>query len=147
LSFIQSYRGRTRYRTFHRYGIHRLVVAVECRLEGLANSVIALLDTGAEWSLLPTNVAQDLGFTSDYDEPAEEYNVRGGMLTGRRVRLLTSSPATEGDELTLDASWFVADNWFGPIVIGWSGCLEGFRFALDPTPDHEHFYFDLYTAA
>jgi hypothetical protein len=51
------------------------------------------------------------------------------------------------DELTLDASWFITDNWFGPIVIGWSGCLEGFRFALDPTPGHEHFYFDLYAEA
>jgi hypothetical protein len=66
-------------------------------------------------------------------------------LTGRRARLLTSFPAVEGDELTIDAAWFIPDNWAGLIVIGWSGCLEGFRFALDPTPDNEHFYFDEYS--
>jgi hypothetical protein len=145
LSFTQIYNGRAYYRTFQRYGPHRLVVAVECRLDGLPSSIVALLDTGAEWSLLPTDVARVLGYSEEYDEPVEEYSVRGGVLTGRRARILTSFPATEGDELTLDASWFIADNWFGPIVIGWSGCLEGFRFALDPTPGHEHFYFDLYT--
>jgi hypothetical protein len=102
LSFTQIYNGRAYYRTFQRYGPLRLVVAVECCLDGLPNSIVALLDTGAEWSLLPTDVARVLGCSEEYD------------------------------------------NWFGPIVIGWSGCLEGFRFALDPTPGHEHFYFGLY---
>ncbi|MBI3722274.1 MAG: hypothetical protein HY248_06940 [Fimbriimonas ginsengisoli] len=142
MTFHQSYRGRARYRTFHHYGPHRLVVAVECRLEGLASPHVALLDTGAEWSLLPTELARLLGFSAEYDEPVERYSVRGGTLTGRRARLLTSILAHEGEELTLDASWFIADNWVGPIVIGWSGCLESFRFALDPTPGNEYFYFD-----
>lgn len=142
MSFTQTYAGRAHYRTFHRYGLHRLVVAVECRLEGFGSPIVALLDTGAEWSLLPTDVARELGISGEYDEPVDEYSVRGGVLTGRRVRIQTSFPATEGEELLLDASWFVADNWFGPVVLGWSGCLEGFRFALDPSPGQEQFYFD-----
>jgi hypothetical protein len=141
LTFTQTYRGRSRYRTYYQYGPHRLVIAVECRIEGIANHLVALLDTGAEWSLLPTEVAEELGYGPEYDEPVEVYGVRGGTLTGRRVKLLTSFPAAEGDELTINASWFIPDNWVGPVVIGWSGCLEGFRCALDPTPANEYFYF------
>lgn len=144
MTFTQTYRGRSRSRTFYQYGPHRLVLSEECRLEGISNHLVALLDTGAEWSLLPTEVARELGFGPEYDEPMEEYSVRGGVLTGRRAKLLTSFPAADGDELTLDAAWFVADNWLGPVVLGWSGCLEGFRFALNPTPDSEFFYFDEY---
>lgn len=62
MSYAQTYRGRSHYRTFHPYGEHRLVVAVECRLEGLLNPLVALFDTGAEWSVLPTAIAQALGF-------------------------------------------------------------------------------------
>ena len=39
----------------------------------------------------------------------------------------------------MDATWFVAPDWPGPSVIGWRGCLERMRFALDP--GEEAFYF------
>jgi hypothetical protein len=47
--------------------------------------------------------------------------------------------ADEGSPLAVEATWFVADGWPGPIVIGWKGCLERMRFALDPSADA--FYF------
>lgn len=54
-----------------------------------------------------------------------------------------SFPAEEGATLELpNASWFVPDTWVGPLVVGWSGCLEAFRFAFDPTEGNEYFYFD-----
>jgi hypothetical protein len=143
LTYIQRYRGRARCRTFYQYGVHRLMVAVECRVEGLPNSLVALFDTGAEWSVLPTAVAQAIEFGPDYDEPVEELSARGHRLTGRRVIIPVSFPAEEGYTLDLpNASWFVPDAWTGPLIIGWSGCLEAFRFAFDPTPDHEYLYFD-----
>jgi hypothetical protein len=122
------------------------VVAIECRLEGLPNSLVALFDTGAEWSILPTAIAHALGFDPEQDEPVEVLSARGHRLTGRRVVIPVSFPAQEGDTLDLpNASWFVPDEWVGPPVIGWSGCLEAFRFAFDPTEDKEFFYFDAHT--
>jgi hypothetical protein len=47
--------------------------------------------------------------------------------------------ADEGSPLNVEATWFVADGWPGPVVIGWKGCLERLRLALDP--DQDTFYF------
>ena len=41
-------------------------------MEGLLNCLVALFDTGAEWSVLPTAIAQAIGLASEYDEPVEE---------------------------------------------------------------------------
>lgn len=46
--------------------------------------------------------------------------------------------ATEGEDLTVQATWFVCPEWRGPVVLGWKGSLERFRFALDP---HEEFFY------
>jgi hypothetical protein len=42
--------------------------------------------------------------------------------------------------MEVDATWFIASDWPGPMVIGWRGCLERMRFALDP--GHDTFFFD-----
>ena len=59
--------------------------------------------------------------------------VLGGV--GSTVEFL----ATEGDNVVVEATWFISEDWPGPAVIGWKGCLERFRFALDPSDDS--FYF------
>lgn len=48
-------------------------------------------------------------------------------------------PAIDGDDLDLDVSWFVCDDWEHPPVIGWRGCLQWIRFGLNP--DENAFYF------
>ena len=70
---------------------------------------------------------------------------------GRRIELypdLSRQSAIShvlSDTLDLpNASWFIPDAWVGPPIIGWSGCLEAFRFAFDPTEDNEYLYFDAY---
>ena len=55
------------------------------------------------------------------------------------MRLQLTFEAEVGGPLDLDATWFVAPDWPGPMVLGWKGCLERIRFALDPT--QEWFYF------
>ena len=47
--------------------------------------------------------------------------------------------AEEGNSLEVEATWFLSEDWIGPPVIGWKGCLERIRFALDPA--EEPFYF------
>jgi hypothetical protein len=64
---------------------------------------------------------------------------RFGTIRGEWIRVPLILLASEGDELPVEATWFVSADWPGPLVIGWKGCLERLRFALDP--GHESFYF------
>ena len=64
---------------------------------------------------------------------------RFGIIEGRVERIPLRLPAADGDSLTVEATWFISPQWPGPNVLGWRGCLERFRFALDPGEDR--FYF------
>jgi hypothetical protein len=44
-----------------------------------------------------------------------------------------------GDEVTVEATFFLAEHLPDPTVIGWRGCLVRLRFAIDPSADT--FYF------
>ncbi len=44
-----------------------------------------------------------------------------------------------GYSLEIDSPCFISDEWQGPPVIGWKGCLGRIRFAIDPSKDR--FYF------
>ena len=61
------------------------------------------------------------------------------MLAGSLERIPLTLTASDGDSLTIDATWFVSEEWPGPTVIGWRGALERIRFAIDPS--EESFYF------
>jgi hypothetical protein len=139
VTFTQAYLARAPYLADFRGGPHRLVLAVACQLETL--SVFALLDTAADWCVLPPEVATALGFDLEPDPALPPYSTRHGLLFGRQERFpLTLLPA-EGDPLEVETTWFISPDWPGPIVLGWKGCLERLRIALDPTPGHEWFYF------
>ena len=45
----------------------------------------------------------------------------------------------EKEELPIDATWLIIEDWPGPTVLGWRGCLERMRFAVDPLDNW--FYF------
>jgi hypothetical protein len=137
LSLLQLYTGRARYYADHRQGPHILFVAVECRIGGLTNTFQALLDTAAQWCVLPSSVAQELGY--DGDEADVLLSTRLGDFAGRLEQIPVSLEAREGVSLEIEATWLVTDQWEGPAVIGWKGCLERMRFALDPFTDD--FYF------
>jgi hypothetical protein len=64
---------------------------------------------------------------------------RFGTFAGDLERIPLHLPAEEGELLTVDATWFVCEDWPGPTVLGWKGCLERIRFAFDPS--EETFYF------
>lgn len=34
--------------------------------------------------------------------------------------------------MTIEATCFTSPDWLGPNVLGWKGCLERLRFAVDP---------------
>jgi hypothetical protein len=128
VTFTQQYSARVPYLADHRAGPHRLVIAVACQLGTLP--AFALLDTAADWCVLPPAVATELGFGLDPDPAFPPYSTRHGLLFGRQERMPVIFLPEAGDPLEIDATWFISPDWPGPIVVGWKGCLERIRFAL-----------------
>jgi hypothetical protein len=118
---------------------HRLLVSVRCRIGDLPSPVWALLDTGAEWCVLRPDLAEDLGYDFTPDPVVTPLEIRFGKLSGRLERIPMVFQAEAGEDLEVPATWFISEDWPGPVVIGWKGCLERMRFALDPGEDA--FYF------
>lgn len=99
----------------------------------------ALIDTGSQWCLLPADLAADLGYEGRIEDSDTRLHTRFGVISGRLVRIPLLFRAEEGGDVSTEATWFVSADWPGPPVLGWKGCLERIRFALDPA--EESFYF------
>jgi hypothetical protein len=139
VTFIQLYSAWVPYLADHRAGPHRLVIAIACQLG--PPTVFALLDTAADWCVLPPAVATELGFDLNPDPAYPPYSTRHGLLFGRQERMPIILLSQAGTPLEIEATWFISPDWPGPVVLGWKGCLERLRFALDPTPGAVRFYF------
>jgi predicted aspartyl protease len=135
--YSQSYRGRLKIETEYRLGPYRLFIAVPCRIGNEADAVHCLVDTAAEWCVLSQEFAEALGLT---EAPrSHRLETRLGTFAGSLERISVHLPGPMEEGLTVDATWFVSNDWPGPNVLGWKGCLERFRFALDSAD--ELFYF------
>jgi hypothetical protein len=133
--------GKTQYFADHEGTFGRLFIAVLCYVEEIDEPVIALLDTASEWCMMPSDIAlslgHDLGAGGD-----TRIHTRRGILTGRleivplefRADDL-NAPGEQPVTLRVDATWFLSEDWPGPAVIGWKGCLERMRFGVDPGHD------------
>lgn len=139
MGLTQAFRGRTAYTPDLMAVSGPLFVAVSCRIGAPLILADALLDSAAEWCLLDPAVARTLGYEPDPVQDRFILSTRFGTLTGRLERIPVVLPAAEGDSLSVEATWFVSFEWLGPTVLGWKGCLERIRFALDP--GDESFYF------
>jgi hypothetical protein len=108
------------------------IVRVDCRIGGMPFDTPALLDTGAEWSIIGGEHADLL--EAHLREPEQRLVLasRFGRIHGELHRVAIVLPADEGESLHLVAPVLVAPGWPGPVVIGYRGCLEHVRFALDP---------------
>ena len=113
----------------------RLLVAVPCRVADLPQTFYALLDTGATWGVLPAPLAEALGCDLAIDETIPPLQTWRGEVRGRLERLDLILPAEDGEDVQVEATWFVSAEWQGPMVIGWVGCLQRLRIGLDPSQD------------
>lgn len=134
----QEFAGAASYASDYVEEGHRLLVAVFCLLPE-NQSTYALLDTAAQWCILPASVARQLGLDLEPDGSTPPLHTRFGTFFGRLERLPVVFEAEDGAPLAVEATWFVSPEWTGPAVIGWKGCLERMRFAIDPFTERWYF--------
>lgn len=114
-------------------------VYVKIRLAHLSKTSLALLDTGAAWSILPPAVAEDARISVRDGDPAR-LSTRLGLLDGFLVKVPLTFIADEGASLDWEGTFFLSEDWpLGRIFLGYSGLLDSLRFALDPQAND--FYF------
>jgi len=95
--------------------------------------VLAVLDTGADWSVVNTEIAEDLGLFGIEGESIV-LSTRFGTIAGSLVPAPMTLIADEGDSLRIDATVFISPDWprKAGTFLGYSGLLERIRFAVDP---------------
>jgi hypothetical protein len=118
----------------------RLFVQVE--IEGLPAS--AVVDTGGAYLILNPEVADRLRLGRDAIIHRDRLLIRGMSCWGTVYRVPITLPATAGEPLTFEATAFVpeleyGETWPLPSYLGWQGCLDRIRFAVDPADEVVYF--------
>lgn len=91
---------------------------------------LAQLDTGAAWSVLQRDIAEELGLLGGVGELAR-LQTAAGIMRGRLERVPLVLIADEGDSLNLQATFFISPQWHGGTFLGYSGLLDRLRIGLD----------------
>jgi predicted aspartyl protease len=120
-------------------------IFVEIEVFGMGSSVrtFAVADTGGAYFICPPEFAEKLNLDLGA-YPDEKIVIRGQKIVGKLCRLPLKFLATEGEDLEIEVTAFIPNpelfqEWSLPPYIGWMGCLEQIRFAIDPSSDT--FYF------
>jgi hypothetical protein len=137
--------GSAHFASDYIWNSQQLPVAVRCRLGSSEEDDFALLDTGAAWCIIDDETAELL--QDDLGPHGETITVKSrlGDYSGPLCQLkfcLRADPAM-GTDLVAEGTFAVLHNWPGPTVLGFHGCLERVRLALDPgtRPGEEIVYF------
>lgn len=133
-------RGKSSYATNVDSGIGDLTLVVSCSIGPTRRRQRAFVDTGARWSILPGDfaAAAEIDLDGVGLEPVV-LQTRMGTLHGFLERAPVTLLADEGKDAIVDVTWIVCPDWYGPIVIGWQGGLDRFRWGLDPADETFHF--------
>jgi len=113
-------------------------IYVKITPESLGVVLLALLDTGAPWSLLDAEVAETLGLLNGDGEP-KTVKTWKGEVHGRLERVGLKLHADEGYSLDVEATILVSPQWHSGNFLGYGGLLQHIRFAVDAT--NNLFYF------
>ena len=136
MSLTQDYTGRCEYQVLD-LPSGRVNVGVLCLLGEEGLDTVAMLDTGADLCLIPTEMARGLGLETSPDPtipPKQQHKIvtPGGLVGGRWHNLNVFIPADEGEGLEIDMGCLAAEFWEGPVVLGWQSALRVVAIALDP---------------
>ena len=114
----------------------KIYVAVQ--FEGWEGRTTAQIDTGAAWSILNNEVAEELGLFEIGGEEIE-ISTRIGSITGLLVKAGLTIVAQEGESLEFNPTVFVSREWTRHTFLGYGGLLQFVRFAIDPQNNDFHF--------
>ncbi len=115
----------------------RIYVRIELPEVGI--ETLAMVDTGAPWCILERPLAEaveDRFFDLDQEVVL---STRLGRISGRLYSGTVILIPEEGAELSIQATFFLSPEWTGGNFLGYLGCLDRFRSALDP--QENCFYF------
>ena len=106
--------------------------------------VAAVLDTGGAYFILTPELARDAEWHIGAPFARERVRIRGITREGTLHRLDLTLVADSGESVTFDATAFVPeleedDVWPLPSYLGWQGCLERVRLAIDPGDETVYF--------
>ncbi|HKV42063.1 MAG TPA: hypothetical protein VJX67_22855 [Blastocatellia bacterium] len=123
-------------------GRRRLGLTIEVEIAGQQTE--AIIDTAAPYLICSPDLAERLNLGPADALESLDILIRGTRIRGGSHRAEFTLFASEGASLSVEATAFVPDaaHNFGahhPSFIGYAGCLERMRFAIDPHT--ETFYF------
>jgi hypothetical protein len=118
---------------------YKLIVAVAVRIGDERDTSVLLFDPACEYCVISQALARAAGWQFSLDLPAQGISTRLGHFDGVIDRMALTFVGVDDEELPVDATWMIIADWPGPTVLGWRGCLERMRFAVDPLDNW--FYF------
>ena len=110
---------------------------IEVKIGALEIPVFAMVDTGAPYCVFATEILAELGYSFDR-ENVVQLSTRKGLFWGTIHRINLTLVANEGESLEVESTFFVPELWKGN-YIGFMGCLQRLRFAIDPSKNFFHF--------
>jgi hypothetical protein len=104
----------------------------------------AVVDTGGAFLLLDPQIAASMGIERADALGFERIQIRGFVQRGTVHRVPVTLLARAGESLTFEATAFVpeledGEPWPLPSYLGWQGCLDRIRFAIDPVDEVVYF--------
>ncbi len=135
---IQRYTGGAYLRFLYEIGPHKLITGVECEFPVIQHPQIALLDTGAELSVVSGDIYElclQKDLVSETSVGTRSIHTRLGTFEGNLHRVEVELTAHWGEPLTVEGTFLFCEEWTGPTVLGFQGFLERIRFAIDPNYD------------
>ncbi|MDH4187342.1 MAG: hypothetical protein OEV08_10110 [Nitrospira sp.] len=114
---------------------------IEVKVGDLDFAVWAMVDTGAPYCIFEPEIPNELGYLFQPNNPTT-LSTRFGPIIGTLHRIDLTLLANSGQSLVVSSTCLVPQalpsEWKGNFI-GYVGCLQRFRFAVDPSNNTFHF--------
>jgi len=129
----------TYYETDPSLGSDQTSVHIQISVNGTEQIVTsARVDPATPWVILNAELNDLLGLRANRNNDIELHTL-AGVKRGSLERFPITVSAENGLPLEIEATLFVCNDWARGNFLGYSGFLQRFRFAIDPTSCHFHF--------
>jgi hypothetical protein len=122
----------------------RIIISVS--IQGIQTS--AFVDTGGVYAICSPEIADELHLDPKHGAPVNPIRWRGEIFQGVLHRVPITLLAEEGESIIIEATCFIpqltnSQQWQTDFacILGMYLCFDRLRFAVDPNPDNEMFYF------